>query len=105
MEDDLMFPCTEVASSLMNFNVDATAQRPHFAVSSLMLLRFTFQLRGVSFSVMMYMLVSVSMVSRTLIMPGCLRVRNLRKAFLASGRRGLFFCELKVNIEHDELSS
>lgn len=38
-------------------------------------------------------------------MPGCRRVRNLRRAFLASGRRDLFFCRSKVNIEQDDPSS
>jgi hypothetical protein len=71
--------------------VDATMWSPHFAVSSLILLRLTCHFKDVTFSTMMYMLPSVSTVSRTFIMPGCLSVRSFRNEFLARGRRDLFF--------------
>ena len=70
IEDTRMAPCTEEASALMNLSVDypnntldldfrrvwaaqltATVYRPHFAVSSVILLRFTAQERGVTLSV------------------------------------------------------
>lgn len=46
-----------------------------------------------------------STVSYTLITPGCLNVRSFRTAFRASGKRGLFARESKVNMLHLEPSS
>lgn len=46
-----------------------------------------------------------SIVSSAFITPGCLSVRSLRTAFLASGRRDLFEPMSNVNMLHVELSS
>jgi hypothetical protein len=48
---------------------------------------------------------TTSTVSRTFITPGCRRVRNLRRAFLASGRRDLFAVTSKEKMLQRELSS
>jgi hypothetical protein len=45
------------------------------------------------------------MVSSTFRTPGCLRVRDFRKAFRASGSRDLFAGISKVKMLHDEPSS
>src|SRR5271154_4589660 len=105
IEDTLMAPWTDAASSFTNLIVDTTVNKPHLIVSSLKLFLFTCQLNGVTFSVMRYMLVSVSIESRTLMTPGCRRVRSFRAAFLARGSRDLFEDTSKVNMLHCELFS
>jgi hypothetical protein len=51
------------------------------------------------------MIPSTSIVSSTFITPGCLKVRDLRTAFLANGVRELFEEISKVNTLHGEPSS
>jgi hypothetical protein len=48
---------------------------------------------------------TTSTVSKTLIMPGCRRVRNLRKAFFASGRRDLAVVTSNEKMLHGDESS
>jgi hypothetical protein len=74
-------------------------------VSSLRLFRLTCQLSGVTFSVATQIVLSVSITSRTLMMPGCRKVRSLRAAFLAKGNRDLLRTMSKVKTLHAELSS
>ena len=100
-----MAPCIEDASSLMNLTVCATLKRPHFTVSSLILLRLICHRRGVTRSVAMYMYVSVSTLSKTLITPGCRKVRSFLTAFRASVRRDLFAITSKEKILQLEPSS
>lgn len=97
--------------------------KPHLIVSGAKLLRFICHVKGTNRSVAMYMYVSVckiaqhasssrlcpsiptSTVSKTLITPGCLRVRNLRRALRARGRRDLLADMSKENTLHLEASS
>ena len=53
----------------------------------------------------MYMYVSVSTVSRTLITPGCRNVRSFLTAFRASGRRDLLAVTSKEKILQFDPSS
>lgn len=51
MEEARILPWTDVASSLMNFNVFATLCRPHFSDSSDSAFRLVDQVRGAILSV------------------------------------------------------
>lgn len=96
---------------------------PHLTVSGARPFRFICHVKGTNRSVAMYMYVSVckiaqhaslsrlcssiptSTVSKTLITPGCRRVRSLRRAFRARGRRDLFAVMSKEKTLHFEPSS